>query len=649
MSEPEVPAPRRLLQWRFAAPSRLSSEHRRALLAAALGVALALLDSQAYLLGARLDERAFDAQVSLVRALRPAAGGAPHADIVLVGVDEASLDGLAVPLSLLHATLGTALSAIASAQPRAIGLDIALPERSFDRLLPGLDAGLLQGLQAARGAAPFAVALDTNADGQVRVPYAPLLAVAGGAAAFGLPLFPIDCDGVVRRFEPDAGRAGSAAGAHCGPAAGAAVISGRAAPTFAGCLAAQLGRPSALAESGWIDFTRGTAFDYVSLQDVIRWQRSAARDTLRARFHGQVVLVGSVLPYIDRLRLPAALTRWEHAVVPPPGLIANAQVLRNALGGGLVRQPPGLFLWLALAGTAAVALPARAAVRYLLLAAALALVFAGGALLHAAGWFLAPGAAMIAGVSAVTLRTGFDLASARRQRERLARNFGGYLSPALLRILLEDTRDDARARLGVRRPIALLFADLQDFTRRTEQSDPEQIRAVLNRYYAAITPGLHAQGGVIDNFRGDGIMVMFGALEELERPCDAALAAAFQLLEQIERLNREELLPRGIAPVGVTMGLAYGDVVYGEVGSPDRRDFTALGDAVNVAAHLQGIAKQVGYPLVMTAVFAANLEPAAVGLTDLGEVVLKGHSPLRLYAGSPRAATVPADGTAPSG
>ena len=647
MSEPEVPAPGHQPAWRRAA-ARIFPEHRRALLAAALGIALALLDSQAYLLGARLDERAFDAQVALVRALRPAAV-APPADVVLVGVDEASLDGLAVPLSLLHATLGTALSAIASAQPRAIGLDIALPERSFDRMLPGLDAGLMEGLQAARAAAPLAVALDTNADGRVRVPYAPLLAIAGGAGAFGLPLFPIDCDGVVRRFEPDAGRAGSAAGAHCGPAAGRAAISGHAMPTFAGCLAAQLGRPSALAEGGWIDFTRGASFDYVSLQEVIGWQRTAARDPLLAHFRGQVVLVGSVLPYIDRLRLPAALTRWEDAVVPPPGLIANAQVLRNALGGGLVRRPPALFLWLALGGFAAAALPARAGARYLLLAAALALAFVGGALLHAAGWFVAPGAAIVAGVSAVTFRTGLDLASAHRQRERLVRNFGGYLSPALLRILLEDTRDDARARLGVRRPIALLFADLQDFTRRTEQSDPEQIRSVLNRYYAAITPGLHAHGGVIDNFRGDGIMVMFGALEELDRPCDAALAAAYQLLEQIERLNREELAPRGIAPVGVTMGLAYGDVVYGEVGSPDRRDFTALGDAVNVAAHLQGVAKQVGYPLVMTAVFAANLESAGDGLTDLGEVVLKGHSPLHLYAGSPRTVPVSPSGTSLSG
>ncbi len=632
MADPQSTVPRPRQPAAAVMPGHQSAARRRALLAFGLGIGLALLDTRAYLIGARLDERAFDAQALVVRLLRPAAAtGAAPDPVVLVGVDEASLDAQAEPLGLLHATLGAALTAIAQARPRAIGLDIALPERSFDRMLPGLDAGLMQGLRAARAAGPFVLALDTNAEGRVRVPYAPLLAIAGGAESFGLPLFPIDCDGVVRRFEPDPGRAGAGSG-RCA-AADAPAGAGQVVPTFAGRLAGQMGR-TALLGGGWIDFTRGAPFDYVPLQEVVRWQRSGASAQLAAHFRGRVVLVGSVLPYLDRLRLPLALARWEDAVVPPPGLIANAQVLRNALGAGLVRPPHRALAWLALAALAAAALPARAAWRYLLLAGGGLLVLAGGVVLHAAGWFLAPGAAIVAGASAVALRTGLDLAGARRERDRIARRFGGYLSPAVLRTLLDETADDSAER-GVRRCIALLFADLRDFTQRSEHSDPEQIRAVLNRYYAAITPGLHAHGGVIDNFRGDGIMVMFGALESLEHPCDVALAAARQLLAQIDRLNREELAPRGIAAVGVTMGLSFGEVVYGAVGSPDRRDFTALGDAVNVAAHLQGVAKQVGHPLVMTAVFARHLARPIEGLVDLGTPPIKGHSPVPLLAWSP--------------
>jgi adenylate cyclase len=316
-------------------------------------------------------------------------------------------------------------------------------------------------------------------------------------------------------------------------------------------------------------------------------------------------------------------------------------LLRNGLEGGLVRWPGRLAVWLAVAALAATALPARVALRHALLGAAALLILAGAALLHAFGWFLPPGTALVAGVVAVGARTALDLAAASRERERLARRFGGYLSPSLLRALLDGTADEAGVRLGVRRSIALLFADLQDFTRRSEHADPEHMRSMLNHYYAAITPGLHAHGGLIDNFRGDGIMVMFGAPLALDRPCDAALAAAQQMLLQIERLNREELVPRRIAGVGVTMGLAYGEVVYGELGSPDRRDFTALGDAVNVAAHLQAVAKQVGQSIVMTAVFAENLGDRPDGLLALGMQQIKGHTPLALFAWSPAASSPP--------
>jgi len=611
----------------------------RAVLALIAGVAIAAVDADGYRAAARLDEQAFDAQVALLRSVGGARAAAPGdraptdgAEVVLVGIDEASLDALAVPMSLMHATLGTALAAIAAGGPRAIGLDVALPEHSFDHLVAGLDVGLMQGLGAARGAAPLVVALDADAQGRLRIPHAPLLAAAGGSGAFGLPLFPLDCDGVVRRYEPDLARLDSR---RCGAGAPDRGDGAPPMPTFAARMAQQLGRPEALARAGWLDFTRGPRFAYVPLRDVVLWQRSGQIERLRRQFAGRVVLLGSVLPYLDRLRLPVSLAGWEDAAVPPPGLIANAQLLRNALGGGLVRRPPPWVAWLLPAVMVATALPARAALRYGLFALAVLLLLAGGAWLHARGWFIAPGAALVAGAVALATRTALDLAAARAERARLARRFGGYLSPHLLRALLEGTHDEAGARRGVRRSIALLFADLHDFTRRSERTDPARMRALLNRYYAAITPGLHAHGGAIDNFRGDGIMVMFGAPLALDRPCDAALAAARDLLARIAQLNRDELEPRFVDGVGASIGLAYGEVIYGELGSPERRDFTALGDAVNVAAHLQAVARRLDRPVVMTEVFAAQLAAPPADLQALGLQDIKGHSALRLYAWSP--------------
>ncbi len=617
----------------------------RGLAALVLAVALAALDATGYGVAARIDAHLFDVQAGLLRLLR----AAPAADdVAIVGVDEASLRARQLPLGLLHGDLGAALEALASARPRAIGLDIALPDQSFDALVPGIDRELMRGLLAARAAAALVVALDVGADGRLRIPYAPLLAAAGGPSAFGLPLFPLDCDGRVRRFDPDPGHLADGRPAPCGagvappvrlalrgtPTA-AAGARDPVVPTFAARIAQRLdaGRAAVLAQPGYIDFTRGGALHYVPVQDLVAWYRNGEAQRLRAAFGGRVVLLGSFLPYLDRLPLPVALAADESPLTAPPGVIANAQLLRNVLDAGLLHPVTAPLRWAAVALLAALALPARPVARAGLLALALVAVFALGTAAYAAGWFWAPGSAMLAAGAAVIGRAGFDLAAARRERQRLAAAFGGYLSPALVRALLQGGLPGGAAR----RPIALLFADLRGFTARSEASDPALVRETLNHYYAAITPVLHARGGTIDNFRGDGIMVMFGAPDALAQPCDAAFAAAAELLAQARRLNAGVLAARGIEPVAVTIGLAYGEVVYGELGSADRRDFTALGDAVNVAARLQDVAKRVDFPVVMTAVFARRLAARPPALQDLGEQPISGHTPLPVLGWSPPA------------
>ena len=179
--------------------------------------------------------------------------------------------------------------------------------------------------------------------------------------------------------------------------------------------------------------------------------------------------------------------------------------------------------------------------------------------------------------------------------------------------------------------MAFLFADLRGFTALSERESPETVLDLLNRYYAAITPALHAHGGTIDNFRGDGVMVMFGAPEPLQRPEQAALAAAHAVLDAVATLNRR-LAAEGRAPLQCAIGVAAGEAVFGDLGSAERKDYTALGDAVNVAARLQDVAREGGYALVVTAeVLERAGEPAERWLA-LGERPLRGHSPVALYA-----------------
>lgn len=558
----------------------------------------------------RIDLALFDLEVAAVRRVR-APQPAPADPVALVGIDDASLTatGEPLPLSLIHAQLGRALEAIAAAGPRLIVLDLALPTGSVDSLRPGYDAALMGGLIAAREAAGIVVSLTNEANGAALAPYPPLAAAAGDNG-FGFPIYPVDDDNVVRRFDPSRTRD---------------------APSLLGRVAERLRVAGRVERAGWIDFTRGAPFEYMPLADVVRG--AVDPGALRTRFAGKVVLVGSVLPYVDRLPQPVNLAAWEPVAAAPPGVVLNAQAVRSILGPGLVHPVPAVLAWALVAAFAALALFNRMLGRWITLVAVIAGTFVLATLLHAYGYVLPLASAWAAGVVAVALRTSADVFLAREERRRLTQTFGGYVSPQLLRAILGGAVD----LRGGRRAMAFMFADLRGFTSWSERTEPEVVLEVLNRYYAAVTPIVHAHGGTIDNFRGDGIMVMFGAPEPHAAPCDGALLAAQGILAALGGLNRDQLARYGVE-LQVGIGLAFGDAVFGDLGSDDRKDFTALGDAVNVAARLQDLAKTLGFPVLMTATFAAALSApvrAQAAPTDLGEAPIKGHSSVAIAGWRP--------------
>jgi class 3 adenylate cyclase len=558
----------------------------------------------------RLDLASFDLQADAIRRLRTQP--APDSDpVALVGIDDATLAATSepLPLSLLHVQLGRALEAIASAKPRLVVIDIALATDSVESLRPGYDAALMSGLIAARDAAGVVATLTNEANGTALPPYPPLVAAAG-EDAFGFPIYPVDADNVVRRFDP----------AQTGEA-----------PSLLGRVAARLQLEDRVKNAGWIDFTRGAPIAYTPLIDVVR--RASDNAFLHARFAGKVVLIGSVLPYVDRLPQPANLAAWEPVAAAPPGVVLNAQAVRSILGAGLIRPAPLLSTWGIAILFALLAFIHKMVGRWFALLGALAVSFVVATLLHANGVFLPLAVAWTAGIAAVALRTSADVFLAREERRRLTQTFGGYVSPQLLRAIISGQVD----LRGGRRPMAFMFADLRGFTAWSERTEPEQVLDVLNRYYGVVTPIVHFHGGTIDNFRGDGIMVMFGAPEPHAAPCEGAFRAARGILAALDDLNRDQLASYDVS-LSVAIGLAYGDAVFGDLGSVDRKDFTALGDAVNVAARLQDLAKSLGFPVLMTASFAEQLAPetrAENAPENLGDAPIKGHSSVAIAGWPP--------------
>jgi adenylate cyclase len=149
---------------------------------------------------------------------------------------------------------------------------------------------------------------------------------------------------------------------------------------------------------------------------------------------------------------------------------------------------------------------------------------------------------------------------------------------------------------GQMREITILFSDIRGFTTLSEQLPPEQVVSLLNRYFGRQVEVILRHGGCLDKFIGDAIMAFWGA--PLDDPDHAhhAVAAALEMSEQLEQFKRE--LGEQGAHFDVGVGLNSGAAIVGLMGSENKREYTAIGDAVNVASRIEGLTKGVARILV---------------------------------------------------
>jgi adenylate cyclase len=168
----------------------------------------------------------------------------------------------------------------------------------------------------------------------------------------------------------------------------------------------------------------------------------------------------------------------------------------------------------------------------------------------------------------------------------------------------------------------LWFSDLRDFTGLNERMSAGELLELLNNYLQLVGGALKAQGGEILKFIGDGVMAYFPAEDALFLPyvTNSAIAAAQQLIDDIGAAN-EARAAGGHDPVRFGVGLHVGPVTFGNIGTEDRLDFTVIGPAVNRAARLEGLTKQLGVPVLASAEFNAA---CTVPLKSLGKHALRG-------------------------
>jgi adenylate cyclase len=216
-----------------------------------------------------------------------------------------------------------------------------------------------------------------------------------------------------------------------------------------------------------------------------------------------------------------------------------------------------------------------------------------------------------------------DMVAELRRAARTREVFGRYVSPVVAQRALE-----AGVELGGQEVRATaMFADLRGFTAMTSRLTPAAMVEVLNAYYAAVDRVCEREGGVITQFLGDGVVVVFGApLQPLADHAAAALRAA-------RALRREMAVPSGRSPLDVGIGICTGGMIAGNVGAGTRISYTIVGDAVNQAARLQVLTRDLGMPVLLTASTRDALDPATrAALRPCGAVPLKGiRAPVEVY------------------
>lgn len=160
---------------------------------------------------------------------------------------------------------------------------------------------------------------------------------------------------------------------------------------------------------------------------------------------------------------------------------------------------------------------------------------------------------------------------------------------------------------------AILICDLRNFTAMTDNAQHGEIVTLLNRWFEAIGAAIGAHRGDILKFMGDGLLAVFPLEDGRTATCDRALDAALASLAGTDELNRT-LAQEGRAPLAFGIGLHWGEVEFGNIGTRDRLDFTVIGPAVNIASRLQDLTKIIGTPILASADFAAATTRTLHGL-----------------------------------
>lgn len=211
-----------------------------------------------------------------------------------------------------------------------------------------------------------------------------------------------------------------------------------------------------------------------------------------------------------------------------------------------------------------------------------------------------------------------------RLKQQIKKQFGTYLSPALVEKL---QKDPSLLKLGGEtRELSIMFTDVRGFTTISEHygTDVQGLTQIMNRYMTAMTGKILENNGTLDKYIGDAQMAFWNAPLDDENHAYNAVKTALAMLDDLDNFNKE-IAQEGVPPFGMGLGINTGSVVVGNMGSDQRFDYTCLGDSVNLASRLEGQSKPYCVKLILGE-RTAELVKDRVALVELDEIAVKGKT-----------------------
>jgi adenylate cyclase len=511
-----------------------------------------------------------------------------------------------VPAALWTPQVATVLHAVMDGGAMVIGLDVIF-STSASAVVPNYDKALRQALR--RGGLDNRIVLAT-AQHQAK-PLSPdrgLVLALGDAGDVRSANAVEDADGIIRRmplgFRTESGYELSFPAEVFKRATGHDLQVGEAGATIDGRPA--IGATGSTVALNFMPTTEAPPL--YSLADLYACAEAGDAGYFQRHFQGRTVLIGAVLDIEDReltsrrfVKAADGANYAERCVHPVmamdadkrdsiPGVYLHAVAIDNlkaSRGLSVASTPVRVLCLIVLALAAAFAvlrlrLWHAAAAIMVLLAAWIAVATAAFASLIVLP--LVAGTAVI--LASAPLSLGYRIGLVDRGRRRLRKAFALYLpEPELERL---TARDELPALGGELREVTILFSDIAGYSGLSESLTPAALVGDLNRYFARMTEIVQRHGGFVDKFIGDGILAVFGAPLAAGNHAAAAVQAA---LDMIAALASDPTLTLNSRPIRIRVGLHTDRVIVGNIGAPDRFNYTVVGDGVNLASRLEGVGK----------------------------------------------------------